>query len=186
MKIFLRDVVGTIVLAVAIFFVLQFTIQSFIVYGQSMENSFHDGQRVLVSKVAYTFGSPQRGDIVIFRPPTDHQDYIKRIIGLPGDTVEIKQGAVYVNNVKLSEPYIKDSPNYTYKAIVVPIDNYFVLGDNRRNSNDSHSGWTVPRQNMVGRVWLSIWPPGNWGLVHSYPLAKQLAGATTVTAELFP
>ena len=145
-----------------------------------MEDSFYDQQRLLIIKdrVAYFFHEPERGDVTIFHPPGNRQgDYIKRIIGLPGDTIEIKMGAVYVNDAKLDEPYIKDPPNYTYPLTKVPENNYFVLGDNRNISNDSHSGWMLPRQNIIGEVWLSIWPLDRWGLVPKYSLAEQLAGS---------
>ena len=145
-----------------------------------MKDSFHSEQRLLIIKdnIAYAFHEPERGDITVFHPPGNRRgDYIKRIIGLPGDTVEIEKGAVYVNGTELHEPYIKDAPNYTFNSIKVPENQYFVLGDNRNNSNDSHSGWMVPRQNIIGRAWLSIWPPDEWELVPNYPLEKQLAGS---------
>ena len=176
----LREILGTILLAIVIFILLQATIQSFIVEGPSMEDSLHNGQRLLIikDKVAYAFHEPERGDITVFHPPGNRRgDYIKRIIGLPGDTVEIEKGAVYVNGTELHEPYIKDAPNYTFNLTKVPENQYFVLGDNRNNSNDSHSGWMVPRQNIIGRAWLSIWPPDEWELVPNYTLEKQLAGS---------
>ena len=176
----LREILGTILLAIVIFILLQATIQSFIVEGPSMEDSLHNGQRLLIikDKVAYAFHEPERGDITVFHPPGNRRgDYIKRIIGLPGDTVEIEKGAVYVNGTELHEPYIKDAPNYTFNLTKVSENQYFVLGDNRNNSNDSHSGWMVPRQNIIGRAWLSIWPPDEWELVPNHPLEKQLAGS---------
>ncbi len=96
------------------------------------------------------------------------------MIGLPGDTIEIKGGLVYVNGHPLKEPYIKSQPSYALSPFKVPVDSYFVLGDNRNNSNDSHNGWTVPRQNVVGKAWVSIWPPDEWNLGSSYPLQEQL------------
>lgn len=176
----LREILGTIILAVVIFILLQTTVQSFIVEGPSMEDSFHNGQRLLVVKnqIAYVFHEPERGDVTIFRPPGNRRgDYIKRIIGLPGDTIEIKSRAVYINGTELNEPYVKDPPNYTFAPIKVPENKYFVLGDNRNNSNDSHSGWMVPRQNIIGKVWLSIWPPDEWELAPNYPLKEQLTGS---------
>ena len=82
-------------------------------------------------------------------------------------------GAVYVNGSQLDEPYIKTSPNYTFSQQKILENEYFVLGDNRNNSNDSHNGWTVPRQNIIGKAWLSIWPPSEWRLVPSYPLQDE-------------
>ena len=177
MKSFFREFLITLILAVIIFFVVQATLQTFIVVGTSMQPSFQDGQRLIVNKATYFFfDEPERGDVIIFQPPNGQQDdYIKRIIALPGDTVEIKGGAVYVNGSKLDEPYIKRPPGYTYNEQKIRSDNYFVLGDNRVNSNDSHTGWLVPRQNIIGKVWLSIWPLDKWGLVSHYHLQEQLA-----------
>ncbi len=180
MRTFLREILGTALLAVAIFLVLHVTVQSFIVVGSSMKPSLHDGQRLLISKATYFFHEPEQGDMIVFRLPTDPQtDYIKRIIASPGDTVEIKMGTVYVNGSPLAEPYIKDKPDYQLPLKKIPENNYFVLGDNRNNSNDSHNGWTVPRQNVIGKSWLSIWPPRDWGLVTHYPSGQ----ATNPTAR---
>ena len=180
-KSFLRDLLGTAILATVIFILLETTIQSFVVSGQSMENTFLDKERLLVlrERVAYLFHPPERGDVIILQPPQNlNTDYIKRVIGLPGDTVEIKNGAVYINNVRLDEPYIKQPPVYTMAPETVPAGEYFVLGDNRNNSNDSHAGLgMVPAQNIVGKVWLSIWPPGKWGLISNYSIGSQLANA---------
>ena len=180
MKHFFREILITIVLALIIFFVARATIQTFVVVMTSMEPSFHDGQRLVVNKAIYFFGEPERGDVVIFRAPNGRQeDFIKRVIALPGDTVEVKNRAVYVNGVKLDEPYIKSPPSYTLAELEVPKDNYFVLGDNRDHSNDSHHGWVVPHENLIGKAWLLTWPPGNWGLVPDYSLEEQLADAET-------
>jgi signal peptidase I len=143
-----------------------------------MEPNLHDGQRLLVSKVVYFFREPKAGEVVVFQPPNNGRaDYIKRIIAGPGDIVEIKSGVVYVNGSPLDEPYIKAEPGYTYSPEEIPENSYFVLGDNRNNSNDSHNGWTVPRQNIVGKAWLSIWPPSQWGVIAAYPLAEQLTSS---------
>lgn len=171
----IREVVTTIIVAVVIFLVLQTTVQSFVVIGSSMKPNFEPGQRLLVSKVAYRFGEPQRGEVIVFRPlDNEDTDYIKRVIALPNDTVEIKEGTVYINNVALDEPYIKAPPNYTLHQTKIPANEYFVLGDNRNNSNDSYDWGTVPRQNIVGKAWLSVWPPDQWGLITHYTLKEQL------------
>ena len=180
MRAFIRDVFGTVIFAVIIFFVLQSTIQSFIVNGPSMENSFSNGDRLLVLKyrVAYLLQEPERGDITIFHPPINlKEDYIKRIIGMPGDTIEIKKGSVYVNGFKLDEPYVKESSRYSLKLTEVPENQYFVLGDNRNNSSDSHNGWTVPSENIIGKAWILIWPPTHWGLAPNFTLNEQLLGS---------
>ncbi|MFC1931826.1 signal peptidase I [Chloroflexota bacterium] len=179
MKTFLREVLGTIILAAVIFFVLQATVQSFIVIGISMEPNFHSGQRLLVNKAVYYLHEPERGDVLVFQPPENKQeDYIKRVIGVPGDTVEIKKKTVYVNGLPLSETYIKTPPSYTIKEQEVPSNSYFVLGDNRNNSNDSHNGWLVPRQNIVGKAWISMWPPEKWGFVLDYHLLNSVVSAS--------
>jgi signal peptidase I len=165
----IREVVTTIIVAVVIFLVLQATVQSFVVIGSSMRPNFEPGQRLLVSKVAYRFGEPQRGEVIVFRPPNNKDiDYIKRVIALPGDKIEIKEGTVYINNVALDEPYIKAPTNDTLRPTEIPENEYFVLGDNRNNSNDSYDWGTVPRQNIVGKAWLSVWPPDQWGVVAHY------------------
>ena len=175
MRTFLREIVGTIILAVVVFFLLQITLQTFIVVGSSMEPNFHWTQRLVINKTVYHFHEPERGDVIVFEPFTDQTvDYIKRVIALPGDTVEVKQGIVYVNGSPLDEPYIKEPAREDFASDTIPDENYFVIGDNRNNSNDSRNGWTVPRQNIIGKVWLSIWPPDQWGIVAHYPLQEQL------------
>ncbi len=177
MRAFLRDILTTLIIAAVIFFGLQATVQSFVIDGHSMNPNFSNGQRLLVNKVVYKFHEPQRGDVIILEPPPPYDPntipFIKRIIALPGETVEVKNGEVYVNGLKLYEPYIKEPPAYTFNQKKIPENEYFVLGDNRNNANDSHAGWTLPRQNIIGKAWLSIWPPGQWGLVANYPLQEQ-------------
>ncbi len=182
MRGFFREILAIVIIAIAIFVGLQFIVQDYIIKEYSMEPNFQEEQRVLVSKVAYKLQEPERGDVIVFRPPPPHNlkanPFIKRIIALPGDTVEVKKGSVYVNGSQLDEPYIKEPPNYTFPEYKIPEDNYFVLGDNRNNSNDSHTGWTVPHQNIIGKTWLVIWPPGEWGLVTNYLLQEQLVSST--------
>jgi signal peptidase I len=177
MKSFARELLITLGLALAIFILLQTTVQSSIVDGSSMQPGLQDGQRLIVVKATYHFTQPERGDIIIIHPPVAPQkQWVKRIIGLPGDIVEVKAGKVYVNNIPLDEPYINDVPSYTFPPYKVPEDNYFVMGDNRNNSTDSHSGsgWTVEREAIVGTVWLRIWPLSEWGVVPNYPLAEEM------------
>jgi len=145
-----------------------------------MEPNLQERQRILINKVVYAFHEPERGDVIVFHPPNNRQaDYIKRIIGLPGESVEIKQGTVYIhkdgNILPLDEPYIKEQLTRTFDGDPIPQDEYFVLGDNRNNSNDSRSGWTVKREDIIGKAWLSIWPPG---LIPNYSLEEQLASST--------
>ena len=185
------ELLQTIVLTLAIFLGVRSVVQNFRVEGASMEPTLETGQYLLISKASYfhvdgtflerflptthqgsaeyLFSGPQRGDIVVFRAPTQpDKDFIKRVIGLPGDTVLIKNGTVFVNGEALNEPYIHYPATYTYpfdgQPKQIPDGFYFVLGDNRPNSSDSHLGWNVPVDNLVGRAWISYWPPTDWGL----------------------
>jgi len=187
MKTFFKEIAITAILALVIFFSLQVTVDTVIVIGISMEPSFHNKQRLLVNKVAYRLHEPERGDVIVFHPTNSQEgDFIKRIIALPNDTLEIKEEAVYVNGTELDEPYIKSPPHYTIEEQKISENNYFVLGDNRNNSNDSHNGWVVPRQNIAGKVWVSIWPPAEWGLVPEYSLIEQLTGAISNYLARYP
>ncbi len=176
MKTFLRDTLITLIIAVVIYCGLRVTVQNYIVSQSSMEPNFDEGQRILVNKVIYDFRDPKSGDVIILRPPYDPKatPFIKRIIALPGQTVEVKNGEVYVNGLKLFEPYIKEPPAYTLPLTKIPENKYFVLGDNRNDSNDSHAGWMVPRSYIIGKAWLSIWPLDKFGLAANYPLQEQI------------
>lgn len=178
MSTLVRDILITLVIAVVIFIGLQATIQKYVIEGPSMNPSFDSGQLLLVNKIVYKFREPARGDVIIFQPPGNGKDdYIKRIIGLPNESVEIADGIVYIRQgdeiLTLDEPYVNGSAGSDYSSGIIPENQYFVLGDNRNNSSDSRNGWTLPRENIIGKAWLSIWPPGNWGLVSSYPLPAQ-------------
>ena len=180
MKTFVREILITILLALAIFFVARGTIQTYEVFMTSMEPNFHEGQRVVVNKAVYWdwIGEPERGDVIIFNSPDrSEEDFIKRVIGIPGDSVEIRDGTVYVNDVALDEPYISTPPRYTMQKREVPDSQYFVLGDNRNHSNDSHNGWFVPQWDIHGKAWLSTWPPELWGAIPEYPLGDQIVNA---------
>jgi signal peptidase I len=174
MKAALREIAITLVLAIVIFFTLQVTVQSFIIVGASMQPNFHEGERLLINKAVYKFRQPERGEVIIFHPPTNQQaDYIKRIIGLPGESVEIREGKVYIHKEdgsveQLVEPYITELAMRDFKGDEIPQNKYFVLGDNRNNSNDSRSFGPVSREEIIGKAWLSIWPPGEWRVVPAY------------------
>jgi signal peptidase I len=163
-----RDVVETLLLVLVIFVVVNALTGRFQVRGSSMEPSLHDGQFVIVSRLSYQLGEPQRGDIVVFEPPNgSSDDYIKRIIGLPGEHVEIRDGSVWIDGRRLEEPYV-NSPIGDFGTWELGPDEYLVMGDNRANSSDSRSWGTLPRENIVGRAWICYWPPQFWGLVPHY------------------
>ena len=173
MKAFFKEALITLGLALLIYILLQFVVQFKPVSGSSMEPTFaSNGDRVIISRVIYLFHDPERGDIITLRPPfKSSRDYIKRVIGLPGETVEIKKGKVYIDGELLDEPYVKESFTYSLAAVTVPTDSYFVLGDNRDISSDSHIWGTLPEKNIVGKVWICYWPPGMWGLAPNFNFA---------------
>jgi signal peptidase I len=171
------ELVQTSILVCVLFFGIRVLIQNFRVEGPSMQPTLTTGEFLWVNKAAYfrwdgqyVLGGPQRGDIAVLRSPDTGEDVdlIKRIIGLPGDRVRVQRGEVFVNGQSLMEPYIRFQATYTYPTsghdVIIPDAQYFVLGDNRANSRDSHFGWFVPADNLVGRAWLSYWPPADWGL----------------------
>ncbi len=169
---FLVDVLETLVLSVVLFVSINMISARIRVDGASMEPTLVSGEYVIVSRLSYRLGSPQRGDIIVFHFPRDpKEEYIKRIIGLPGDEVEVRNGSVYVNGQGLTENYLNVKMNYmgTWK---VPEDQLFVLGDNRNNSSDSHDWGMVPMNYVVGKALVVYWPPPAWGLIDHVPLAN--------------
>ncbi|NMC12219.1 MAG: signal peptidase I [Chloroflexi bacterium] len=161
----IREFLETIILSLLLFFGIDSISARIRVESISMQRTLYDGNLVVVNKLAYIFGEPSRGDIIIFYPPNPEEDpYIKRVIGLPGEEVHIENGVVYINNIALEEPYIKAAPNYTGKWNV-PEGSLFVLGDNRNNSFDSHSWGMVPISNVIGKAEFVYWPPTAWKLL---------------------
>jgi signal peptidase I len=171
-----------ILIAVALFVGLRLTIQTYIVYGPSMEPNYWENEWIIVNKLAYKSHTPQRGDIIVFQPPiSSTKPFIKRIIGLPGESVEIKNGTVYVHKtdgsiITLQEPYIKESFYTNYRSPIILENEYFVMGDNRNNSSDSRTGWLVSREKIVGKAWISIWPPSLWGAASNYTQPSTVTG----------
>jgi signal peptidase I len=169
---FLLDVLETLVLSVVLFVSINIISARIRVDGASMEPTLVSGEYVIVNKLSYRLGSPDRGDIIVFHFPRDpREEYIKRIIGLPGDVVEAKDSSIYVNGQLLNETYLQAKTNYS-GTWTVPHGQLFVLGDNRNNSSDSHDWGTVPDENVVGKAILVYWPPPDWGLISHVPLAN--------------
>lgn len=172
---FFLDVLEVIVFAVAIFlFLYLLVLQPHKIKGASMEPNFPNGEYLLTDKVTYRFGEPKRGDVIVFKAPTgDGEEYIKRIIGLPGEKIAVRNGQVILNGKELDEKYIPEiSPTYggaflqENETFTIPEGHYFVLGDNRPHSSDSRSWGTITKDKITGRAWLVYWPPKNAGVVH--------------------
>ncbi|NLF49527.1 MAG: signal peptidase I [Leptolinea sp.] len=156
---FLLELIQTLILAAILYFMIDFVIARVRVENISMKPTLQPGEFLLVNKMAYKLGEMKRGDIVIFHH-TAEEDYIKRLIGLPGDLVEIRNKVVKVNEKVLDEPYIAALPSYNGKW-VVPEGSIFVLGDNRNQSSDSHSWGFVPREKVIGKALAIYWPIEN-------------------------
>ena len=195
MRALVRELFETTLLALLIFLLLHVSIGNRRVDGPSMNPTLTHGQRVIVNKLRYlsfssdgpvarlpfvdfgdqerlyAFEPPERGDVVVFHSLyEDDRDLVKRVIAVPGETVEIKRGVVFVDGVELDEPYIIGPERGDMPPLPVPDGAYFVLGDNRQASNDSRSFGVVPIENIVGRAWLSVWPPDDIGILRVLPL----------------
>ena len=180
----LQEALETLGLAVLLFLVINIISARVRVDGFSMRPTLDDGEFVLINRLAYQFGTFQHGDIIVFRPPMypeagffrrllglpnisdDYEDYIKRVIGLPGDTVRIEKGTVRINGTLITENYIAAEPDYSGEW-TVPAGNLFVLGDNRNNSADSHAWGFLPEQNVLGKALVVYWPFADWQLLKS-------------------
>ena len=167
----LREVLETVLLALLLFLVLNTVTARFQVQGSCMEPTLHSGQYLIVSRLTYWVHPPERGDVVILHPPNNpSDDYIKRIVGVPGERIEIRDGEVWVDGILLHEPYVAGPPTYS-DSWNLGEGGYLVLGDNRNNASDSHSWGVLPQENIVGKAWLCYWPPEEWGMVahHAFP-----------------
>ncbi len=171
LKTFLREIIETLLLTVFIYAAVNFATGRFRVESISMEPNLHAGQYVLVDKISYQLGGPDRGDVVVFHHPKSERDLIKRIIGLPGETVTVASGVVSVNGIPLNEIYIAAAPAYQGTWTLGP-DQFFVLGDNRNNSSDSHAWGPLDRKHLIGKTVFVYWPPTNWGLMPDYTYAS--------------
>ena len=181
-------------LAALFFFVVQALLQNYQVLGQSMEPNLHSGQHLIVNKAAYMsvdvdrlskfipfyevddgseldlFGEPQRGDVVVIRSPQESgKRLVKRIIALPGDSLEIREGILKINGSTVAEPYILGSTR-NRELTTIPPDHYYVLGDNRPQSNDSNNFGPVHRSQIIGKAWLAYWPLENFGTVDRFAI----------------
>jgi signal peptidase I len=155
---FLLETLQTIVLAVVLYFAIDSVVARVRVENISMEPTLMPGQFILVNKLSSKLNDINRGDIIVFHYPIDpREDYIKRVIGIPGDTIEVRGNMVYVNGNAIKEPYIAAEPSYN-GSWVVPVSELFVLGDNRNQSSDSHAWGFVPWANIVGKALIIYWP----------------------------
>lgn len=172
----LLDIGKTVIIVLILAFLIRnFLFQPFVVDGQSMEPNFVNEEYILVNRLTYRFNVPKRGDVVVFQAPnTPKYDYIKRIIGLPGENVKIKNQKIYINGHQIEENYL-DTSMQTYleskKNFTLEVDlnsnEYFVLGDNRNHSSDSREWGTLPKGNIIGKAWVSIYPWNIFGFIPS-------------------
>ncbi|MEX2228263.1 MAG: signal peptidase I [Dehalococcoidia bacterium] len=185
------ETLEVIALAIVMFVAVRAVAQNFIVDGASMVPSFHNGELLIVNRLAYRtfdlswipgagldewqpFGQAEIGDVIVFKFPRDpSRDFIKRVVALPGQTVEVRGGTVYVDGQALTEPYISDLPAYEFGPETVPAGQLFVLGDNRNNSYDSHSWGMLDQSLVIGRADLRYWPMSEIGrITHDEPMAE--------------
>jgi len=183
----LRELVETIILTLAIFLLIRNFAQNFRVEGSSMEPNLHDRQFLIVNRFAYCPGfhldvdildihwqkvwciwQPKRGDIIVFHAPDQPKDYIKRVIGLPGEKIQIDKGQVLINGLPVNEPYetrhnVRDAP-----AVTLGPNQLYVMGDNRPNSRDSRSWGLLSMDAVLGKALLCYWPPRHWAIVPHY------------------
>lgn len=194
----LWEFVQILLLALLMVIVIRNVVQNYRIEGLSMEPNFHDGQFLIVNRYAYCPGIhleipivnvalyektwctrlPNRGDVIIFEYPRDpSRDFIKRVIGLPGETIEVREGKVYVDDQLMPEPFGPNPGSYNAGPLVVGPDEVYVMGDNRNNSSDSHMWGPLPLKLIIGRALVSYWPPQYWSLVPQFNLTDLSAAA---------
>jgi len=167
-----------IVAGIVALVLIHFVVRSFYIPSGSMIPTLKVRDYILVNEFIYHFRAPSRGDIVVFHPPpeahSEGKDYIKRVIGLPGETIEVKNGSVYINDLPIFEPYIERPPDYVMPRQLIPRGHVVVLGDNRTNSQDCHAwqypAWSfLPIKNIAGRAFLIFWPPCHMEVLSNHP-----------------
>lgn len=163
----LREIVETVVFIFVVYVLVELAAPRFLVEGPSMEPTFWTDQRLIISRINYLLGEPERGDIVVFNAPGSRigdAPLIKRLIGLPGETIEIKDKLVYINGVLFDEPYINEpcASRCSDEVWVLGPDEYFVMGDNRNHSNDSRAFDPIHRSQIIGEALIRYWPPADW------------------------
>ena len=171
----LREVFEVVVLAVILYFGISFAVQAVHVEGLSMYATLDNNDYLIANKIDYRLHSPQRGDIIILRPPADNsKDFIKRVIALPGEKLLIRDSKIYINGHKLDEPYLPEFwttfnnwPNDGTDGKVMRPNEYFVMGDNRNRSQDSRIFGPISRDRIDGRAWFRIWPLDHFGDIYS-------------------
>lgn len=163
-EVVVREIIETLLLTFFIFWIVNSFIGRYRIDGSSMNPTLYDGQYLLINNISYFLDEPKHGEIIVFEHPNQDLNLIKRVIGVPGDRVEIRNQEVWVNGVLLDEPYIMAPPTYS-GTWDVGEGEYFVLGDNRNNSSDSHSWNGLPEENILGKAMIVYWPPQDWSAV---------------------
>lgn len=163
----LWEFIKVVVISVAIVLPIRtYIAQPFIVSGASMEPNFHDGEYLIIDEVSYQFKKPARGDVIVFRFPLNPSEFfIKRIIGLPNEAVEIKNSKIIINNMLLKEPYLAATETGPDIVLSLKENEYFVLGDNRSHSSDSRSWGVLPKNKIMGRTLIRLWPVAKAGII---------------------
>ncbi len=196
-----RELLETVVFALLVFMIVQALSRNYMVQSISMQPNLYEGQRLVVNRLVYATGfpianlksaaarvgplsklldslvhSPRRGEVIVFVPVNGGKpDLIKRVIGIEGDNVELRQGKLYINGKPIDEPYIRPAPSQSWGPATVGKGQIFVMGDNRGSSSDPRVFGMLPLSHVVGHAWIRYWPPHDWGFIRHYDLAKQIS-----------